>query len=346
MTHLFTPITLKNVTLRNRIVMAPMCMFKADATGEVTPWHVTHYETRAIGGAGLILVEATAVEPNGRISDRDLGIWSDAHMEGLKALVDRVHAHGAKIGIQLAHAGRKCTVEGAEVVAPSAICFDSENPHYVTPKEMTEADITRVANAFADAAVRAESAGFDAIEIHGAHGYLISTFLSPLTNTRTDAYGPKSPRFLQRILEAVSGVWPEDKPISLRISAIDYAEGGNTPEILSPRLNDLKSSDLSYRLPDIINVSSGGVIAVSVPSYDGYQVAAADVIKRSTGFPVMAGGRLRHPEMVDEIIRSERADLIFIGRQLLIEPYWPLSTAAALGVDIDYCPKPYSRWQY
>jgi len=343
MNHLFTPVQIKSVEFRNRIVMAPMCMYSADENGFATPWHVTHYETRAIGGTGLIIIEATAVEPRGRISAHDLGIWSDAHIEGLRKIVDAIHSHGAKAGIQLAHAGRKCGILTESVIAPSPICFDDQEPTYQTPHEMSSSDIETVIHAFAEGARRAEAAGFDVIELHGAHGYLINEFLSPLTNERQDDYGyliDQGTHFLQDILAEVTLVWPSSKPIFLRISAEDYVEGGNTSKRMSTALNLLKDKGI-----DVINVSSGGVVSARVPSYDGYQTKIAEIIKSNTEYAILSGGRIKTAQMADEIIRNNRADLVFIGRQLLIDPYFALHAAVDLKQELEYSPVQYERWK-
>ncbi len=347
MTQLFTPLTIKSVTLRNRIVMAPMCMYSADESGFVQPFHLTHYASRAIGGTALVILEATAVEPRGRISGNDLGIWDDAHIEGLKQIVDAIHRYGAKAGIQLAHAGRKCGVPTETIIAPSAISFDTEDPQSREPLQMSSEDIMTVTDAFKEAARRAEAAGFDVIELHGAHGYLINTFLSPLTNKRTDDYGyhfEYGTKFLRGILEQVGRVWPKDKPIFLRVSSEDYAEGGNTPLKISKALNVIKDLGLGMRI-DVINVSSGGVVPARMTSYDGYQTKLAETIKAHTDYKVMAGGRIKTPQMADEIIRNERADLVFLGRQLLIDPYFVMRAALELKQEIDYNPVQYERWK-
>ncbi len=343
MTHLFTPLTIKSITFRNRLVMAPMCMYSADARGFVQPFHLMHYATRAIGGTALVILEATAVEPRGRISGNDLGIWDDAHIEGLKQIVDEIHRYGAKAGIQLAHAGRKCSVPTETIIAPSPIRFDTEDPQSKMPLEMNPVDIATVTDAFKEAARRAEAAGFDVIELHGAHGYLINTFLSPLTNHRTDDYGYSfdyGTKFLSDILDQVGAVWPKTKPIFLRVSSEDYAEGGNTPLKLSKALNVIK--DLGI---DVINVSSGGVVPASMTSFDGYQTKFAEVIKVQTDYTIMAGGRIKTSQMADEIIRNDRAELVFLGRQLLIDPYFVMHAAVELKQEIDYGPVQYERWK-
>ncbi len=340
MSHLFEPLTIKNLTLRNRIVMAPMCMYSADEVGNPTPFHLNHYETRAIGGTSLIILEATAVQPRGRISANDLGIWSDAHIEGLEKIVQGIHRHGALAGIQLAHAGRKCTVLSEDVFAPSAIPFDENDAQLKTPREMTEADINEVIDAFAKGAERALKAGFDVIEIHAAHGYLINEFLSPLTNQRTDHYGKQPELLLGNILKAIQSKWPVEKPIFVRVSAEDYVSGGNTSESISHLINKVK--DLGI---DVVNVSSGGVVPAGIKTYDGYQTKFAETIKQLTELPVMSGGRIKTAEMAEEMIRNNRADLVFLGRQLLIDPYFPLHAATTLKQEIDYAPVQYERWK-
>lgn len=342
MNQLFTPFKIKDLTLRNRVVMAPMCMYSADEQGFVQPFHKIHYETRAMGGVSLVILEATAVEARGRISANDLGIWSDAHIEGLSEVVKGIHKHGALAGIQLAHAGRKCGVLSEDVIAPSPLNFDDNDPSLKKPREMNSEDIVDVIYAFAEGARRAKEAGFDIIELHGAHGYLINEFLSPLTNHRQDAFGyaqAYGTRFLKDILASVKQTWPESSPIFLRISAEDYAEGGITPEKISAALTALNGLGI-----DLINVSSGGVVPARIHTFDGYQTKFAETVKSLTNYPVMAGGRIKTSVMADEIIRNGRADLVFLGRQLLIDPYFALHAADELKQEIDYTPKQYLRW--
>jgi NADPH2 dehydrogenase len=337
MTSLFSSYKLKNMELRNRIVMAPMCMFCADNDGNPNDWHFIHYTSRAVGGTGLIILEATGVESRGRITDRDLGLWKDEQIAGLKRIVDACRVHGAKVGIQLAHAGRKSEVMAEQNIAPSPIPFSDR---YRTPSEMTKADIEQVKSAFREAARRADLAGFDAIEIHGAHGYLISEFLSPLTNQRTDEYGgsvENRARFLKEVLKEVGTVWPKEKPILLRVSAEDFMEGGNRDTVMAQILNLVKNEGI-----DLVNVSSGGVVNVGVDAYPGYQVGYAETIKKATGLPVIAGGLITSPLMAEEILDKKQADLIFLGRELLRHPYWPLDAAKELKDEIRW-PIQYER---
>src|SRR5690606_1154731 len=267
MSLIFEPYTHKNVTLPNRIVMSPMCMYSATPNGEVSDWHIVHYGTRAVGRVGLILLEATAVESRGRISDRDLGIWGDHHVEGLKKLVDFAHGQGVKIGIQLAHAGRKAVLD-EPIIAPSAIPFDDRSK---MPQEMSKTQIDEVIRAFREAARRADAAGFDVVEIHAAHGYLLHEFLSPLSNRREDEYGGSLTnrfRMLKEVVRSVREVWPEERPLYVRISAVDYAEGGLTLEDSVEIARLLKEEGV-----DLIDVSSGGLLP-NPPGrvYPGYQV--------------------------------------------------------------------------
>jgi NADPH2 dehydrogenase len=334
---LFEKFKIKNLELKNRFVMPPMCMYTAEEDGRVTPWHVTHYTTRAVGGTGLIIVEATAVEPSGRISPNDLGIWSDDHIPGLKEIVDSVHSAGAKIGLQLAHAGRKSESLKDEIYAPSSVRYSDD---YRTPKEMAKEDIERVKSAFREGAGRAEKAGFDFIEIHGAHGYLINEFISPLVNQREDEYGGSlinRSRFLKEVLEEVNKEWPEDKPKGVRVSSLEYSKEGNSIEDIAEIVNSVK--DLGV---DLINVSSGGVINTKINAYPGYQTEPARIIKKATNIPVLAGGLITNWKMAEEIISNERGDLVYMGRKLLRHPYYPINTADSLNKDIPW-PEQYER---
>lgn len=337
MARLFSPFSFKNVELKNRIVMAPMCMYSADNDGNAADFHYIHYTSRAIGGVGLIILEATGVEGRGRISDKDLGIWKDEHVEGLKRITEGCKRYGAKVGIQLAHAGRKSTVSSENCIAPSPIAFSDE---YRVPVEMTKDDIKKVINSFRTAATRANQAGFDFIELHAAHGYLINEFLSPLTNNRTDEYGgnlKNRVKFLKEILKEISMVWPKKKPIIVRVSASDYLEGGNTIDSIVDILKEIKEAGI-----DFVDVSSGGVVNVNPEAFPGYQVKFAEMIKREVKIPVIAGGLITSPLMAEEIIGNERADLIFLGRELLRNPYWPLQASSILEESIKW-PKQYER---
>lgn len=334
-TKLFTSYTLKDVTLKNRIVMSPMCMYSShEKDGKVQNFHKTHYTSRAIGGAGLLIVEATAVTPQGRISDRDLGIWDDEHIAGLRELVSLMKEEDTKTGIQLAHAGRKAVVDG-DILAPSPIAFDET---YKQPKEMSVEDIKETVEAFRQGAIRAKQAGFDIIELHGAHGYLLNEFLSPITNKRTDEYGGSAEnryRFLKETITAVKEVW--EGPLFVRISANDYLEGGMDPEQYIEMTRWMKQDGV-----DLIDVSSGAVAPARIKAFPGYQVPFSDTIKHGADIATGAVGLILSPAQADEIIQNDRADLILLGRELLRDPYWPRTAAKELNYEIT-APKQYER---
>jgi len=336
---LFSPFTLKNLIIKNRIVMPPMCNYKADRDGLANDWHFVHYVSRAVGGTGLIILEATGIEERGRISSKDLGLWQDGQIAGLKKIVDRVHEHGSKIAIQLNHAGRKSEVEELEPVAPSALAFNSDRR---IPKELSTAEIKEVTALFASAAKRAVAAGFDAVEIHGAHGYLINQFLSPLSNRRTDDYGgiPENRvRLLGEVVKAVRDVIPSEMPVCVRVSASDYEAEGNTPEVIAEMLNMVKENGI-----DLVHVSSGAVTPVLPRAYPGYQIPFALTIKEKTGLPVIGGGLITDPVQARQVVKAG-VDMVFMGRALLREPYWPLRAAFVLGQEISW-PEPYVRGKY
>ncbi|GEL76070.1 NADPH dehydrogenase [Tenuibacillus multivorans] len=321
--------------LKNRIVMSPMCMYSCfDQDGKATPFHITHYESRAAGQAGLVILEASAVQPEGRISPEDLGIWSDDHIEGLTHLSERIHAHGAKSGIQLAHAGRKARVK-EEIFAPSAIPF---NEKAKTPTEMTQEHIHETIQAFRDAAKRAKQANFDMVEIHGAHGYLINEFLSPLSNKRTDEYGGSREnryRFLSKIIKVVQQEF--DGSIFVRISVSEYHEDGNQMSDFIYFAEEMKKQGI-----DLIDCSSGGVVRAKINTFPGYQVRFADTIKHEAGIKTGAVGLIKTGVQAEEIIQNERADLIFVARAFLANPYWPKQIADELGFELTG-PKQYER---
>ena len=337
MSRLFSNYIIKNLEFKNRIVMAPMCMYSADDDGKAKEWHLLHYASRAVGGVGLIIQEATAVESRGRISANDLGIWDDSQIEGLKNIVDTCKKYGVKMGIQLAHAGRKCEAKNERIIAPSSIAFSDE---YRVPNEITKQEINEVIQSFKEAAKRCVEIGYDVIEIHGAHGYLINEFLSPLTNKRTDEYGGSKEnraRFLKEVLHAVREVWSSEKTLILRVSAEDYDEEGNHPEDLADLINLVKNEGV-----DLVDVSSGGVISVAPKAFHGYQIKFAEVIKEKTSLPVIAGGLIMEPHMAEEVLENRRADMVFLGRALLRNPYWPLNADYELS-NIAIWPKQYER---
>lgn len=331
MSKVFSKYSIKKLEIKNRIVMAPMCMDSADDDGKAKSWHYLHYANRAIGGAGLIILEATAVESRGRITAMDLGIWNDLHIKSLKNIVEECKKYGAKMGIQLAHAGRKCEVSSEDIIAPSSIPF---NDSYKTPREMSKEDIRGVVNSFREGARRAKEAGFDVLEIHGAHGYLINEFMSDLTNKREDEYGgsiENRGRFLSEVIAAVREEWSEEHPLILRVSAEEYADGGNNPEAVAEIINFAKDAGI-----DMVDVSSGGVVQAQINTYPGYQLAFAEKIKAITKLPVIAGGLITSALMAEEVLQNNRADLIFLGRELLRNPFWPLNAAAELQDEIEW----------
>jgi len=324
MSKLFTPFTIKNLTLKNRIVMSPMCMYSCmNEDGKVTNWHKVHYPTRAVGQVGLIIVEATAVTPQGRITNQDLGIWSDEHIEGLREVVELCKEHGAKIGIQLAHAGRKSMTDGP-IIAPSPLAF---NEKMKVPEEMSLEQIKETITAFKEAAIRAKKAGFDLIEIHAAHGYLINEFLSPLTNRRQDAFGGDAERryqFLKEVIDEVKEVW--DGPLFVRISANDYHPEGLGIEDYVVYAKKMKEQGV-----DLIDCSSGAVVPANIHTYPGYQVPYAERIRKEAKIATGAVGLITSPLHAEEILENERADLVFLARELLRDPYWPRKAAEELG---------------
>jgi NADPH2 dehydrogenase len=333
---LFSPFTVRELTIKNRIVMPPMCMYSAERDGLATDWHYVHYLTRAMGQVGLLIVEATGIEDGGRISANDLGLWSDSQVAGLQRIVSAVHDNGGKIAIQLNHAGRKSEVPYLDPVAPSAIPYSDQ--HRI-PKSLTVQDIKQIIERFRMAARRAVSAGFDAIEIHAAHGYLLNQFLSPLTNQRNDEYGGSAAnrvRMLGEVLEVARAEMPSGMPLFVRVSAYEYEAAGNSPATVSEMLNMVKNRGI-----DVVHVSSGGVVATAPRAYPGYQIGFAATVKELTGLPVVGGGLITEPLQAEQVIKAN-LDLVFLGRELLRNPYWPLAAAKELGSEVAW-PKPYIR---
>ncbi len=341
MPHLFTPLTIRGATLPNRVCVSPMCQYSA-TEGLATDWHLVNLGSFAIGGAGLVIAEATAVQANGRISPQDLGIWRDAHVDGLSRIARFVQAQGSVAGIQLAHAGRKASTrrpwegQGAlppddggwlDVVGPSAIPFSETYPQ---PRALTLDGIRGVVDAFADAATRAWEAGFRLVEIHAAHGYLLHEFLSPLSNARDDSYGgtfDNRCRLTLEVVRAIRSRWPERAPLFVRVSATDWAEGGWDID---------ECVDLARRLAaegvDLIDCSSGGNVSHQrIPVGPGYQVPFAERIRRETGVRTGAVGLITTPAQADEVIRTGNADVVLLAREMLRDPHWPLHAAQALG---------------
>lgn len=336
--HLFSPYRIRDLQLKNRVVMSPMCQYSVTAKdGKPTDWHHVHYTSRAVGGAGLIVMEMTDVEPDGRISDFDLGIWSDDHIPAFARIIDACHERGAKVGIQVGHAGRKAQ-DAREPVAPSALAFDGRSN---TPRALTLDEVKRMVDKFRAAARRAVAAGVDLIELHGAHGYLIHQFQSRYTNHRTDEYGEDLAKFGCEIAAAVKSELPGGMPLLMRISAAEYVEGGYGLDHAVSLCRRYHEAGV-----DAFDVSSGGegpIGAAGRPgSHAGYQVPLARGVRQALGVPVVAVGRLDDPVLAEFVVATGDADLIAIGRGLLQDPYWALHAAMALGVAPDV-PDQYTR---
>jgi 2,4-dienoyl-CoA reductase-like NADH-dependent reductase (Old Yellow Enzyme family) len=351
MPKLFSPITIRDITLKNRIVVSPMCQYSSD-DGFANDWHLVHLGSRAVGGCGLVFSEATAVSPEGRISPRDLGLWKDEHIAQLKKITEFIEKQGSVPGIQLAHAGRKASTTepwngdkllpqtdgGWKTVAPSAIAFSEDKD---TPAELSVEAIHNITADFKAAAKRARAAGFKVVELHGAHGYLINEFTSPLSNKRTDDYGGSFDnrlRFLLEVIQAVRSEWPANYPLFLRISASDWAEGGWTVED-SVRLAGV----VKYMGVDLVDCSSGGVVSYAkVVAKPNYQVPFAAAV-RKVGILTGAVGIIVTPEQAEAILANGEADLIFMARELLRDPYFPLRAARELEYEDVAWPVQYER---
>jgi 2,4-dienoyl-CoA reductase-like NADH-dependent reductase (Old Yellow Enzyme family) len=339
--HLFEPLTIKSITLRNRVGVSPMCQYSSE-DGMATDWHLVHMGSRAVGGASLIIAEATAVSPEGRISPGDAGLWAEKHIEPLARINRFVKQHGAIPGIQLAHAGRKASAArpweggahladnagGWPTIAPSALAFGGDLPK--VPRAMTEADIERVKNAFAETAMRALTAGYEWLELHSAHGYLSHEFLSPLSNQRTDSYGgafENRIRFLIETTRAVRAVWPDKFPLAVRLSCTDWVPGGWDIDQSVELARKLKAEGV-----DLVDCSSGGMVPdAKIPIAPCFQVPFAERIRREAGIATAAVGFITKPAEADEIVRNGKADLVLLARELLREPYWPARAARTLG---------------
>ncbi|MEW9900809.1 NADH:flavin oxidoreductase/NADH oxidase [Chitinivorax sp. PXF-14] len=341
MAHLFEPLTLRGVTFPNRIGVSPMCQYSAE-DGLANDWHLVHLGGRAVGGAGLIIAEAAAVAPEGRITPADLGLWNDEQIDPLARINAFIHSQGSVAGIQLAHAGRKAATAlpwitqtgtlseadgGWQPVAPSPLAFADG---YATPAELDEAAITSLVRSFADAAQRALEAGFKTIEIHAAHGYLLHEFLSPISNQRTDRYGgsfDNRTRLLKEVVGAVRSVWPERLPLLTRVSATDWvADGWHAEETV------LLARELKALGVDLLDCSSGGNLAsAQIPVGPGYQTPFAEQVRRGSGLASAAVGLITDPAQADQIVRNGQADMVLLARELLRDPYWPMHAAQALG---------------
>ncbi|MGZ3751768.1 MAG: NADPH dehydrogenase NamA [Mucilaginibacter sp.] len=352
MPHLFSPLKIKSIEFKNRIAVSPMCEYSSE-DGFATDWHLVHLGSRAIGGAALVITEATAISAEGRISPGDLGIWKDEHIEKLKQITDFIHEHGAVAGIQLAHAGRKAShevpwkggkqilsnnVDGWKSLAPSAIPFiDSEE----APIAMDKEGIEKVKADFRTAASRALKAGFKVVELHAAHGYLINEFLSPLSNHRTDEYGGSFENRIRLLLEVtatVKEVWPNEYPLFVRISSTEWIDGGWTLADSVELSKILKEKGI-----DLVDCSSGGNAAsAKIPLKPGYQVEFAEQIRSEAGVLTGAVGLITEPDQADQIIQSGQADIVLLARELLRDPYFPLRAAHKLGHEVKW-PAQYER---
>jgi 2,4-dienoyl-CoA reductase-like NADH-dependent reductase (Old Yellow Enzyme family) len=340
MSQLFTPFKLRDLEFRNRIFVSPMCQYSSPG-GIPTDWHLVHLGSRAIGGAGLVMTEASAVSPEGRISPDDAGIWSNAHTAAWKRIAHFIKEHGARAGMQLAHAGRKASTQvpwlgsgsvpagagGWQPIGPSPIPFDAKS---VSPRAMTVEDIDAVVAQFAEAARRALEAGFEVVELHAAHGYLLHEFLSPISNHRTDEYGgslENRMRFTLRVARAIREEWPKGLPLFVRLSVTDWVEGGwDLPQSIE------LSKGLKAVGVDLIDCSSGANVAdAKIPVGPGYQVPFAEAIRRDAAVATGAVGMIIQPDQAEEIVASGKADVVLLAREMLRDPYWPLHAAKALG---------------
>jgi 2,4-dienoyl-CoA reductase-like NADH-dependent reductase (Old Yellow Enzyme family) len=351
MAHLFQPLRLRGATFRNRIFVSPMCMYSAK-DGVPNDWHLVHLGSRAVGGAALVIAEATGVSAEGRISPGDTGLWNGAQVDAFRRITDFVSAQGAVPGVQLAHAGRKASThvpwnggkalgpdEGAwTTLAPSPLAFDDGSP---IPREMTAGDMDRVTDEFAAAARRAVDAGFGVVEVHAAHGYLLHEFLSPLSNRRTDGFGgslENRMRFPLRVVRAVRGAFPAERPVFVRISATDWTEGGwNLPQSIA-FARRLKDEGV-----DLVDCSSGGLVpGAAIPVGPGYQVPFAEAVRCDALVATGAVGMITEPKQAEAILAKGQADAILMARAFLRDPYWPLHAAKELGADVAW-PAPYRR---
>ncbi|NVO30597.1 NADH:flavin oxidoreductase/NADH oxidase [Hymenobacter lapidiphilus] len=351
MVHLFQPFIQRGVTLRNRLVISPMCQYSSE-NGFSTDWHLVHLGSRAVGGAGLVLLEAAAVTPAGRITPDDLGIWQDEHVAGLRRITDFIRTQGGASGIQLAHAGRKAShnspwkggkalspAEGGWLpLGPSALAF---SPEYPTPQALDKAGITQIVEDFRQGARRAMEAGFEVIELHAAHGYLLHEFMSPLSNERTDEYGGSFENRVRLLLEVVAATraeMPADRPLWVRISATDWTEGGWTADD-SVRLARL----LQDAGVDLLDCSTAAnVPKADIPVGPGYQVRFAEQVRRETGLATGAVGLITDAQQAEEIVASGKADVVLLGRESLRDAYFPLHAAHELGADVKW-PEQYER---
>ncbi|MBA4494320.1 NADH:flavin oxidoreductase/NADH oxidase [Paenactinomyces guangxiensis] len=326
MAGIFDPITLGKLEIKNRVVMSPMCQYQAvNRQGKAETWHMVHYVSRAIGGTGLILMEMTNVEPRGRITEKCLGIYDDTHVDAFAPIVEECHKYGAKVGLQIAHAGRKSMLDG-QAVAPSAIPFSPQNQ---VPKELSKTEIETIIEQFGRGAERAVKAGFDTIELHGAHGYLIHQFMSPASNKRNDEYGDPV-KFALDVIHIVKQAMPEGMPLIFRVSAVEYSEGGYTFDEMLAHCRLFQAAGV-----DVFDISTGGDSPARPEVYPGYQVTYAEVYKKELDLPVITVGKLENPHLAEAVIRNGQADLVCIGRGMLRNPYWVKEAAVTLGAELE-----------
>jgi 2,4-dienoyl-CoA reductase-like NADH-dependent reductase (Old Yellow Enzyme family) len=351
MSTLFSPLKLRKLTIRNRVFVSPMCQYSAK-DGVPGPWHLVHLGSRAVGGAGLVMAEATAVSPEGRISPGDTGIWNDDQAKAFEPIAAFIKEQGAVPAIQIGHAGRKasCRVpwegsgsiapggDGWQTVAPSPVPFAPED---TIPSELSEEELRSLVDCFESAARRALASGFEVVEIHMAHGYLLHEFLSPLSNRRSDDYGgslENRMRFPLQVAEAVRKAWPDDLPVFVRISATDWMDGGWDLAQSVQLSKELKSAGI-----DLVDCSSGGLVPdAKIPAGPGFQSPFAGAVRREAGIPAGAVGMITDPAQAEQIVRTGVADAVLLARELLRDPYWPLHAARALGADVAW-PKQYQR---
>lgn len=345
--YLFKPFELKSLHLRNKVVMPPMCQFRA-TDGMPNDWHFVHYASRAMGGVGLIIVEMTNVAPNGRISPRCLGLWNDEQRDAFKRIVDIAHEHGAKIGIQIGHAGRKAQ-DCDDVVGPSPIPYgetDFEGQNLKTPRELSREEIEDIIQAFQQSVRRAVEAGFDTIELHGAHGYLIHQFYSPKSNQRSDEYGQDRMLFGERVIKAAKAVMPEDMPLIMRLSVQEYSANGFDSDYGVEVAKRFAKAGV-----DILDISGGGNGALEAGKHPafaaGYQVYLAEKVRVATGLPVIAVGMIDEAPLADYLVGAGKADLIAVGRALLRDPHWVLNAQynqnGSDSTGVDFVPESYKR---
>ncbi|AST95461.1 NADH:flavin oxidoreductase/NADH oxidase [Shouchella clausii] len=339
------PFQVKKLKLKNRIVMAPMCQYSVDKEdGIPNDWHFVHYVSRAVGGAGLIIMEMTGVEPDGRITNQDLGLWSDDQVPAYKRIINEVHNHGAKIGIQIAHAGRKAEDAkqpvGASNIPVEVLPEETKNGKLNPPRALETNEVERVVTSFKEAAKRAVKAGFDTIELHGAHGYLLHQFMSPSINTRTDKYGEDLSRFGVEVIKAVKSVMPQEMPLIMRVSAIEYIDGGYDIEHALKIAKKFRDAGV-----DVFHISSGGegLPGKKKPlNSPGYQVPFARRFKDELNVPVIAVGRLETPQVAEAVLSNQDADLIAVARGMLNDPYWGLHAIKEIDKHVTP-PKQYGR---